>query len=72
MSDVYLMIFLLFIIKAQALSSNYLIPSYYGSRELDFPVKDSIINGNLSSFYWYSRVYLDNETYYVAADNAIY
>lgn len=48
--------FLFFIIPIVFASENYQIPSYYGSKELDFLLRNSILNGNLSSFYWHPSI----------------
>lgn len=66
--------FLFFIIPIVFTSENYQIPSYYGSKEMDFLLRKSILNGNLSSFYWYPSVsYNENtSTYYLGYKNAIF
>ncbi|CAD8151053.1 unnamed protein product [Paramecium pentaurelia] len=66
--------FLFFIIPIVFTSENYQIPSYYGSKELDFLLRKSILNGNLSSFYWYPSVSKNENTstFYLGYKNAIF
>ncbi|CAK62349.1 unnamed protein product (macronuclear) [Paramecium tetraurelia] len=66
--------FLFFIIPIVFTSDNYQIPSYYGSKELDFLLRKSIINGNLSSFYWHPSVSKNDNTstFYLGYKNAIF
>lgn len=65
-------IFFIFSLAASKASENYPIPAYYGSRALDFLIKGSILQGDLSSMYWYPRVcqhLTENETIYYVADS---